>query len=552
MTKIFCKSCGFPNEDGSEFCANCGKNLPESSKQEPIVVTPTPTPITEEIKITPTTKQVPKSIASKTSTEMPSKLVPFLGDSIEIGETLSRPQSIGSGALNADSEFYFGFQQRNHLKIDIEEEFTEKRTMDGLLTISTPNIKKESENKKKLLDLYVNTPELFESQVENYPLKQYSGSQQIDYGQVIISAPTIEFEDQIGNVLPITSKDASYNDALEKKVSGIQSPINIDWEKIESIFEKSPIIKHHLYKLGDDFKWDHPISLKIEIEHPINSILKNYDIYDGANWRILKNVQNLQKELKAGNETGFEAEILDKYMNVFGIGSSVVDSSRLATVRIQVSNITNQQIFNSNLMGANMKLQFFNIHKELVQPSALKIPKNEGEFLLKQNHIYWDLPDPFVPGPQNSKIYEFKLDWEILLNIEKISISIGGEFQSNPNILKDYIYAAPTGFPIGRTIIMVKNKPTTISFWNPGTFSSEERPVYLPTKKLLSNKGRFMKSKPVFLQQVNISVSNLEKDPRKYGDILDNANDYINKLLANIKKISRGRDVKEKKEGGNK
>lgn len=533
MVKVFCDSCGFQNEEDSEFCANCG-NVLEGVKKSTVKVEPT-----VKEKSTFKAKPVAKPTAVPTTKAVvKDKLIPYLGDSIDLNEQAKNPKSIGCGAFNTSGDFYFNFQQRNHLKVVIHEEFDEERIMDGLRTIMIPDIKKEDISKKEILDIYINTPFIHEEQIEHYPLIQYSGSQPIDFGNLVIKAPTIEFEDQIGNVIPITST-ISYNDALKSIIPADQKKIIIKWDDLEELFANSPTIKHHLYKLGDDevFRWTIPISLKVEVEHPIISILKNFDIYNSDNWKIIKEIKKVQEDLdyELIENFGLDFEIIDRYMNVFGIGSSIVDSNRLATLKITLTNITYQQVFNSDLLNTSMILKFFNVHKELIQPSALKISKKKGEYLLKENHIYWELPSPFKPGPDWEITIELKLDWDILTRMQELFIVIGGEFKENPQILDSYIYCTPTGFPVG-----IKRDPKTKEktqvIWNPGNFIGGDRPIFKPSMDIIQE---LKESQPVFLQQTTVSIGNLQKDPTSYSEILEKSNQYIESLLRNIKAISK-------------
>ncbi len=501
-----CPECNTPNPINSKFCVKCGAPL-EVSKKIPN--------LSEDF-----------SFETENIEEELQENVPFIGDSVLEEENRLRPMSIACGLANTKA-FNVLFQQRNKLKIKIQEGApVEEQAMDGLRAFVFPNISRIDYSMKDLMDLYVNTPMKDESIFENYGLTSYSGQNKINFGFILFSAPNLKFDDQIriktnngeiivsDYVIPLIS-DISYNTAIKRKIPASLLMVDMDWENLKMKFLKDDQIKFALFAHDEEsFRWEHPVSMKIEIEDFILSELIE-----------------------------FESEQ--------PVGSKMVKTSRLAKIILVISNTTYNQVFDSDLKDVNIVIKFGGVHKEFIQPSALQIIEVEdgnAEYLLEDKELFWKLENSLVCGDKKKLV--FSLDRDILDRIDSFEIKISGLYEENPQLFSFYIYITPMGFPVNL------NKEKNFNpVWNPGNLLIDTEkdmvtPIYIPNEKVCRVEKYFKDFKPAFFQEVYVSKENLSKPVAKsnYVEILNASTEFIYQLQNRIREMSGIKFKPEEKE----
>ena len=386
----------------------------------------------------------------------------------------------------------------------------------------------------------------------------YSAKEKINFGYILFAAPNLEFDDQIKiqtssgvktskYVIPLLSK-INYADSLKQKMPGALYPVDMEWNKIKEKFMEDDEIKYFLFARDETkFRWEHPISLKIEIEDYNYSMLKAFD----------------SKALQATWKTP---------------GVPMVDSSRLATVRITLSNTTYYQMFYSELTDVDLYLNFETTFKELIQPSALIFKKDEygnipAEYILEEKAIDWKVTgdDSFLPGSVKELV--FYLDRDIIEKIDGFHVNISGKYTMNPQMFNSYTYITPMGFPVKVNTQTTEKGKENVSLdieWNPGRVQLREKKIKEPglgggRRGRGSAKGAglggtasrveishfipedskvtdyFKDFQPAFFQEVRISKENLTKSSRQanYVDVLNNGSEFILGIQQNIKKMGK-------------
>jgi len=553
MSIRICPNCGSQNPPESTFCVQCGASFeaakaPERKKRKEI-------PVISEPKVVPTTTPVSRPVKASTGAGM----LPYVGDSIRENDnaTLKGKPTVGCGAASS-ALFNVYFQQRNKLIVNIEEggEVLEDSSMDGLRGFFFPNILKEKYSKKDLMDMYVNTPMKDPDIGENYGLMSYSPNEKINFGYILFAAPNLEFDDQVKiqtssgvktskYVIPLLSK-INYADALSQKMPGALYPVDMEWNSIKEKFMEDDEIKYSLFAKDETkFRWEHPLSLKIEIEDYNYSLLKAFNTKEhSALWKTA--------------------------------GVPMVDSSRLATVRITLSNTTYYQIFYSDLTDVDLYLHFETTFKELIQPSALKFPPGTpAEYILEEKAINWKVTGQapyyhlFKPGWTRTLV--FHLDRDIIDKIDGFHVNISGKYTKNPQMFNSYTYITPMGFPVKINSQSLGKEEGSIDVeWNPGRVQLREKKIK-ETGFSGGRRGRksakggaglggtssrveiasfipdddnkvtdyFEEFQPAFFQEVRISKENLTKSSRQpnYVEVLNNGSEFILGVQQNIKKM---------------
>jgi len=536
MSLIVCPNCGAISPPDSQFCPSCGEVFNDDTKTktkrkrgERSSTSREPTIIEEP----PISRDAYKG-----------EPVPYLGDSVIEGKNIGYAgnSTIGCAAANSN-RFNVYFQQRNKLVVNIEEsgDILEDSAMDGLRAFIYPDIMREDYDKKDLLDLYVTTPDEDPDILENYGLKSYSGSEKLNFGYIVFAAPNLKFDDQIKistsngeitskYVVPLISK-INYHDSLEKRMPANLYPVDMEWSEIKKKLTDNDEIKYALFARDETkFRWEHPIALKIEIEDYNFSMMKAFDKRENLKeWRTP--------------------------------GTSMVEVSRLATIRLLVTNTTYFQIFYSALKDVDLFINFETTQKELIQPSALNLPP-EAEYLLDEKAINWRLTGldeynqqiPFEPGQKEELV--FSMDRDILERIDGFNISISGRYESNPQMFDGYTYVTPMGFPIKIRNTKIKNKKNELDRlasdieWNPGTVSTGGTNLPHFTPEITKIKDYFKEFQPAFFQEVQISKENLRKSVKKanYVKILNESSEFLLNIQENLRKMEGPKTKKEQRE----
>jgi hypothetical protein len=516
MSVTICPNCGTQNPTGSKFCLKCGAYFNESED------------------IDKTKKLERKEKKKKREPILTHDMIPFIGDSVIESEnfTTGGDATVGCGAASSD-RFNIYFQQRNKLIVNIEEEgeVLEDSSMDGLRAFILPNLLKERYSRKELIDIYVNPPMKDMSSEEHYDLKSYTGNENINFGYILFASPNIEFDDQLKiesesgmiiskYVIPIYSK-ISYDVAMKQDMPAVMYPVDMEWNTIKNKFMDDDEIKYALFARDETkFRWEHPISLKIEIEDSNISMLKAFDDKQ-SKWRTP--------------------------------GTPLVRTSRLATVKITLSNTTYYQIFYSALKNVDLYINFDTTYKELVQPSALIFETPGAEYILEEKAINWRVTQKkelFHPGEPKELI--FHIDRDIIDKIDGFHVNISGMYESNPQMFNSYRYITPMGFPVKimhSTIKKGSSKDIVDIEWNPGRVqlqelktvrqkkTSSEIPFYIPDDSKVTD--YFDEFQPGFFQEVIISKANLKKSimQRNYVETLNKGNEFIIAVEENVKKM---------------
>ncbi len=525
MSEKICPSCGSTIPEDSIYCAYCHEQLVEESAADHSKDTPS-----EDQRKTNEKNRSNEQFQVMTDVNFndeKTRLIPFIGDSAsKYDDNKGLVHSIACSAANFD-EFEILFQQRNKLRIKIEGGvLSEKQTMDGLRAFIYPDIKNLAYNKKDLMEIYVNTP-ITDTQIpENYGLIKYHKDNPINFGYILFSAPHLEFKDQIKfnseegeeiinkYVVPLIS-EISYDKALNNPIPTSLKSIDIDWENIKEKFMEDDQIKFHMFtKDEDEFRWEHPISLKIEIEDSIYSDLVNFET--------------------------------KKYK-----GASLLRGSRLDKVNLIISNTTYNQVFASDLENVQVSIKFQTNYRELIQPSALIINKKNAEYLMENGTIEWTPGDLKV---REREYFSFLIDRDIIEVMDGFSIKVSGYYTDNPQVFQEYTYVTPMGFPVDiEKSAKDKIKSTN---WNPGeiqTFKSPtekkskeekshidfnvQRPFYKSSK--CANYKKLESLKPTFSQEIFVSMSNLTKSLNKenYVQILKSSCEFISRLEGDIREM---------------
>jgi hypothetical protein len=533
MSLLVCPNCGAISPPDSEFCPNCGETFTAKPKEkkEPA---PTPRKRGDRARAPAKVEEAPVIVKKPTG-----EGVPYLGDSVIEGKNVgfSGNAIIGCGAASS-KRFNVYFQQRNKLIVNIEEsgDILEDSAMDGLRAFIYPDIVKEDYDKKDMLDLYVNTPRRDDSVPENYGLKNYPANGRLNFGYIVFAAPNLEFDDQIKidtaagkktskYVVPLLSKIA-YTESLEKPMPANLYPVDMEWSEIKKKFTDNDEIKYALFARDETkFRWEHPISLKIEIEDYNVSVMKAFD--SRAN--------------------------LERWRTP---GTPMVEASRLATVRVLVTNTTYFQIFFSYLKEVDLFINFETTQKELIQPSALILPP-AAEYLLDEKAINWKIADDefgFYPG--RKEILTFYMDRDILERVDGFNINISGRYETNPQMFNAYTYVSPMGFPVKISSSTVRRGKTDLDRaavdieWNPGTTTTggTNLPHYNPVDCNVTD--YFKEFQPAFFQEVQISKENLRKSAMQpnYVEILNKSSQFLLNIQENLRKMEGPETKKEQRE----
>lgn len=548
-----CPLCGKINGANTKFCTNCGAEIDSvastqqstyrrdsvSEENHANINDPgTPTIMTspQPPRPEPSSQSMEDTIALHTQQVMD---LPFTGDALFEDDWLKSRTSKHKQNSIFNSEMATGlahlrtnfFQKVTHktkfeMKLVPNYEVTSTSNIDISMGISSIEnipeqyLKSMQFYQKNLMSIPTNDP------LDNYLKQLYSGKSAIDFGSVLLRYNTTEFP-QLKEIKNISLKTPyPLEDFTKKEFYTVEKSVNYDINNYLQKFVNNPEIAYDLDACNTDLQFKSPIEIRVEIEHPLISLLKMLDFKEFKDAWIEKTLESeaLIEKLKE--------KIIQE--NLFGDYSALLDNLKLATVKLIVDNNSHMQIFNNNVFNLQMETIFNSSSNKLFLPSSLKIefpPNIEGRVDVKQQKIF-SFPADLAEG--ESFLFKYHLDWGVLKQSKDIHFLIKGMIL-DPTFINQGLYITPMGFP-------VKLTPSGDVFWNPGVFTPDPSQYiagntkWQPIQNIFTDFAR----EHLLEYSIKLPIHQLIEDPNQF---LSNMDEVYQEIISFIKIAQFQREV---------